>query len=118
MDDYRRLVLSGNADATSRRSDRLEAGSGSRTDERRMAAERRASLAPLRKRLEGLETRMSKLSDAISKVDAALADGSAFQKDPAKASDLARKRAEAAEALASTEEEWLALSGEIEAAGV
>jgi ATP-binding cassette subfamily F protein 3 len=61
---------------------------------------------------------MSKLSEAIAKIDAALADGTAFQKDPAKASDLARMRAEAAETLATVEEEWLALSGEIEAAGV
>jgi ATP-binding cassette subfamily F protein 3 len=53
----------------------------------------------------------------IAKVDAALEDGTAFQKDPSKASDLARKRAEAADALISVEEEWLALSGEIEAAG-
>jgi len=45
-----------------------------------------------------------------------LADGSAFRADPAKAADLARKRAEAAEALAGAEEEWLRLGGELEAA--
>ncbi len=37
-------------------------------------------------------------------------------KDAAKAGDLARMRAEAAEALAKAEEEWLEVSGEIEAA--
>jgi ATP-binding cassette subfamily F protein 3 len=118
MDDYRKLVLSGELDQTQKRTDRTEASNASRTDERRAAAERRASLAPLRRRLDGLEARMSKVSDAIAKIDAALADGTAFQKDPAKASDLARMRAEAAETLATLEEEWLALSGEIEAAGV
>jgi ATP-binding cassette subfamily F protein 3 len=51
----------------------------------------------------------------IAKVDAALADGTAFQKDPAKATELSRMRAEAAETLAGVEEEWLTLSGEIEA---
>ncbi len=86
-------------------------------DERRAAAERRVALAPLRKRLDALEARMAKLTEVIGKIDAALADGTAFQKDPAKATDLSRKRAEAAEALAAVEEEWLALSGEIEAAG-
>jgi ATP-binding cassette subfamily F protein 3 len=70
----------------------------------------------LRKRLDALEARMGKLADAIAKIDAALADGTAFQKDSAKASDLARMRAEAAESLAGVEEEWLTVSGEIETA--
>jgi ATP-binding cassette subfamily F protein 3 len=115
MDDYRQLVLSGGLDSSTQRDDRPQAAA-SRTDERRAAAERRVALAPLRKKLEATEGRMTKLADAIAKVDAALADGTAFQKDPAKASELARKRAEAAQALAAIEEEWLALSGEIEAA--
>ena len=59
---------------------------------------------------------MAKLSDVIGKVDAALADGSAFQRDPTKANELSRMRAEAAAALATVEEEWLSVSGEIEAA--
>ncbi len=60
---------------------------------------------------------MGKLTDVIGKVDAALADGTAFQKDPAKASELSRMRAEAAATLETVEEEWLALSSEIEEAG-
>jgi ATP-binding cassette subfamily F protein 3 len=117
MDDYRQLVLSGELEPQ-RRSDKPQGPSSpSRTDERRAAAERRVALAPLRKKLEGLEARMAKLTDVIGKVDAALADGTAFQKDPAKATELAKMRAEAAETLASVEEEWLALSEEIETAG-
>jgi ATP-binding cassette, subfamily F, member 3 len=115
MDDYRRLVLSGELDGEAR----AKAGDGqraSRNDDRRAAAERRVALAPLRKRLEAVEGRMEKLSAVIAKVDAALGDGTAFLKDAAKASELARMRAEAAEALAGAEEEWLGLSGEIEAA--
>jgi ATP-binding cassette subfamily F protein 3 len=115
MDDYRDLVLSGGLDPEPRREERAQPNS-SRTDERRAAAERRVALAPLRKKLEAIEARMTRLGDAIAKVDAALADGTAFQKDPARASELARKRAEAAEALAAVEEEWLSLSSEIETA--
>ena len=114
MDDYRRLVLAGGLDPEA--STRTEAERPTRTDDRRAAAERRAALAPLRKRLSGLETRMGKLTEAIAKVDAALSDGTAYQQNPAKAADLSRMRAEAAEALAKAEEEWLAVSGEIEAA--
>ncbi len=115
MDDYRRLVLSGGLDAPSRAKE-PEAARASRTDERRAAAERRVALAPLRKRLEAVEGRMEKLGAVVAKVDAALGDGTAFLKDPAKASELARMRADAAAALAAAEEEWLSLSGEIEAA--
>ena len=98
MDDHRRLVLAGELDGTPQRTERTPNGQ-SRTGERRAAAERRVALAPLRRKLDALEARMAKLSEAIGKVDAALADGTAFQKDPAKATDLARKRAEAADAL-------------------
>jgi ATP-binding cassette subfamily F protein 3 len=115
MDDYRQLVLSGELEPQ-RRADRPQAAPASRVDERRAAADRRVALAPLRKKLEALEARMAKLTDAIGKVDAALADGSAFQKDPAKASELAKMRAEAAQTLASVEEEWLSVSSEIEEA--
>ena len=112
MDDYRRLVLAG--------PERTEAGSegtgGQKAEARRSAVERRAALAPLKKRLDGIEARMGKLSAAIAKIDAALADGTAFLKDAAKAGDLARMRAEAADALAKAEEEWLEVSGEIEGA--
>ncbi|AWM87489.1 ABC-F family ATP-binding cassette domain-containing protein [Microvirga sp. 17 mud 1-3] len=115
MDDYRQLVLSGELSAE-RRDEKALPGSSSRTDERRAAAERRVALAPLRKKLEALEARMAKLTEVIGKVDAALADGSAFQKDAAKATELSKMRAEAAQTLAAVEEEWLALSGEIEEA--
>jgi len=115
MDDYRQLVLSGDLDPQ-KPENRPETASASRVDERRAAAERRVTLAPLRKKLDALEARMDKLSGVIAKVDAALADGTAFLKDPAKATDLSKMRADAADTLASVEEEWLSISGEIEAA--
>ncbi|GEP07473.1 ABC-F family ATP-binding cassette domain-containing protein [Methylobacterium oxalidis] len=113
MDDYRRLVLAG----PEREESRSEPSGGQKAVERRSNAERRVALAPLRKRLDGIEARMGKLSEAITKIDAALADGTAFQANAAKAGDLARMRAEAATALAAAEEEWLNLSAEIETAG-
>jgi ATP-binding cassette subfamily F protein 3 len=72
-------------------------------------------LAPLRKQAEALEARMHKLTSVIAKVDAALAEPDAFRREPTKAAELARMRAEAALALARIEEDWLAVSGEIEA---
>jgi ATP-binding cassette subfamily F protein 3 len=117
MDDYRRLVLAGELQPPPRRSGTAEAQRASRGGDRRAAAERRAAAAPIKKRLDAIEARIDKLTGVIAKVDAALADGTAFQQNPAKASELAKMRAEAAEALGQAEEDWLALSGELEAVG-
>ena len=119
MDDYRRLVLSGDdtASAASKARPPEANGASDKGEERRLAAERRAAAAPLRKRLHALEIRMDKLGTAIAKIDAAMAGGRAYAEDAAKARDLARMRSEAATALAAAEEEWLALSGDIERAG-
>lgn len=118
MDDYRRLVLSGELDGAGRGSSSAGAKPGSRGGDRRAAAERRVAAAPLKKRLEAIDARISRLSGVIAKVDEALADGTAFQKDPAKAAELSKMRAEAAEALSAAEDEWLALSAELEEASV
>ncbi|MEE7478547.1 ABC-F family ATP-binding cassette domain-containing protein [Methylobacterium hispanicum] len=112
MDDYRRLVLAG----PEREERDAEGTGGKQAEARRAGVERRAALAPLRKRLEGVEARMAKLTAAIAKIDAALEDGTAFRENAAKAGEIARMRAEAADALALAEEEWLNLSAEIEAA--
>ncbi|GJD81040.1 ABC-F family ATP-binding cassette domain-containing protein [Methylobacterium gregans] len=112
MDDYRRLVLAG----PEREERDAESSGGKQAEARRAGVERRAALAPMRKRLEGVEARMAKLTAAIAKIDAALEDGTAFRENAAKAGEIARMRAEAADALAAAEEEWLNLSAEIEAA--
>ncbi|MCJ2110080.1 ATP-binding cassette domain-containing protein [Methylobacterium sp. E-025] len=113
MDDYRRLVLAGPERDAARDED---ASGGKQAEARRSAVERRAALAPLRKRLEGLEARMDKLTAAIAKIDAALGDGTAFLQNAAKAGEIAKMRADAVAALGAAEEEWLLVSGEIEAA--
>ncbi|MFC0218389.1 ABC-F family ATP-binding cassette domain-containing protein [Pseudochelatococcus lubricantis] len=113
MDDYRRLVLAGDAPATRAAA---SGSGGEKADRRRNAARTRVALAPLRKRIETLEARMDKLADGIAKIDAALAAPDTFSKNPEKAAELAKMRADAATALAQAEEEWLAASAEIEAA--
>jgi ATP-binding cassette subfamily F protein 3 len=45
-----------------------------------------------------------------------LGNGAAFARDPDKALQLSRQRAELAEALGAAEEEWLSLSEELESA--
>ncbi len=114
MDDYRRLILSGGSEEA--RESREADSRGSAQDRRRDAAQRRAELAPLRKRIRGLEDEMEKLRTAIAKADTILADGDLYLRDPAKATQTAKARADAERRLAAAEESWLELSAEYEAA--
>ncbi|EJW11862.1 ABC transporter ATP-binding protein uup [Rhodovulum sp. PH10] len=114
IDDYRRLVLAGEP---AKEEDGGGNGKGlSRTDQRRAAAERRAELAPLKRKIGKAEQEIAKLHKRIATLDEALADPALYTRDPAKAASLAKDRAAAAEALARHEDEWLTLSAEYEEA--
>ncbi|HVX99891.1 MAG TPA: ABC-F family ATP-binding cassette domain-containing protein [Pseudorhodoplanes sp.] len=113
--DYRRRVLS----------DRREGGNESKkptaqavdgTNGRRVATGRRQELAAIKKRIVAAEEQTRRLQAEIEKLDAALGTPDLFAKDPAGGAALARKRADLAAQLAKAEEDWLAASGELEAA--
>ena len=116
MEDYRRLILEGpeEREAGSRAADTGRAASAQ--DRRREQAQRRAELAPLRKRIKETESLIERLHKELHHLDTSLADGDLYANDPSKAARLARERAEAARRLATAEDDWLALSGEYEAA--
>jgi ATP-binding cassette subfamily F protein 3 len=110
LDDYRRLVLGREGKP---REDRSNEPRVSRTDQRRAAAEKRIELQPLKRRIDAAEKAVAKLTAEIARIDAELAGG-LFARDAAKATALAKGRAEAADALARAEEDWLAASAEYE----
>ncbi|MBL8590733.1 MAG: ABC-F family ATP-binding cassette domain-containing protein, partial [Methylobacteriaceae bacterium] len=112
MDDYRRHVL--DAAGAARRE---EARANARPAEEAKSAPRRPALGALRRKLAETEARMEKLQTLLARVDAALASPDAFARDAAQAANLARQRGELAQALAAAEEEWLAVSGDLESAG-
>ncbi len=114
LDDYRRAVLSersGGAGET-----KAQNAGPSRSDVRRAAAEKRAETAPLRKRVKDAEAAMARLSKDLAAIDGKLADGSLFAREPAKAAELAKTRADIARGLAAAEEEWLEASSALETA--
>ena len=132
MDDYRTYVL-GAAKAEKRGKPAPEPGAARpktekrgkpapepgaarpKTEERKEAAGKRVALGPLKQKLNLAEARMAKLNGLIEKVDAALANG-AFAREPDKALQLSRQRADLEAALAAAEEEWLLLGEELEGA--
>ena len=87
----------------------------SRTDQRRAAAEKREELKPLKRRIDTAEQTVARLSAEIATIDAELATD-LFARDPAKATELSKSRAKAADALARAEEDWLSASAEYESA--
>ncbi len=108
LDDYRRTVLSergaggaGEAKTTA---------AANRVDVRRAAAEKRAETAPLRQRVAKAESDIANLTRQLRKLDASLADGDLFARDPARAAELAKTRANVVASIAAAEEEWLAAS--------
>lgn len=86
----------------------------SRKEERRIAAEKRAQLAPLRKEIKTIENRMSKLTEQIEQIDSKLEDVSLYEKEPTRATELAKDRGLAQRTLEELEENWLELTEQLE----
>ncbi|QHP70843.1 ABC-F family ATP-binding cassette domain-containing protein [Bradyrhizobium sp. LCT2] len=110
LDEYRRLVLSArNSEPAPReRSTPSEKPQRPRSDNR----------GSLRKRITEAEAEIARVSDIITKIDTALALPDIFARDPKQAAQLSKARANAAEALARAEEQWLEASTQFdEAAG-
>jgi ATP-binding cassette subfamily F protein 3 len=112
LDDYRRRVLdsSGADDAAAIK----PAARPDPATARRAAAARRAETAPLRKRVSEAEVRLAQLTRQLNKLDTTLADGGLFARDPARAAELSKTRANVVAAIARAEEEWLAASTALE----
>jgi ATP-binding cassette, subfamily F, member 3 len=88
----------------------------SRADERRAAAEKRASLGPLKRKADQAEKAAAMQSSEIGRLESALADPKLYARDPAQVTALTRKLADARKALATAEASWLAALEEYESA--
>ncbi|MDX3967240.1 MAG: ABC-F family ATP-binding cassette domain-containing protein [Bradyrhizobium sp.] len=109
LDEYRRVVLSArNAEAPRERSAASEKPQRVRSDNR----------GSLKKRIAEAEAEIARVSEIITKIDTALALPDIFTRDPKQAAQLSKARANAADALARAEEQWLEASTQFdEAAG-
>ena len=87
-----------------------------RAEQRRLAADARATMAPLRKAVTAHEKEIAQLTDQISKLDAVLADPEIYSADPDKAKTSGIKRGKLAQSLGQAEEHWLEAVEELEAA--
>ncbi|MDA9422073.1 MULTISPECIES: ABC-F family ATP-binding cassette domain-containing protein [Bradyrhizobium] len=107
LDEYRRLVLSTrNAEAPRERSAASEKPQRARSDNR----------GSLKKRIADAEAEIARVSEIITKIDTALALPDIFTRDPKQAAQLSKARANAADALARAEEQWLEASTQFDEA--
>jgi ATP-binding cassette subfamily F protein 3 len=113
LDDYRRLVLSSRGEREAMRED-VERSIAREKSERTRPTRQK----PARQRITEAEAEIERIGGIIAKIDVALALPDIFSRDPKQAAQLAQARANAANALARAEEEWLEASAQVdEAAG-
>jgi ATP-binding cassette subfamily F protein 3 len=111
LDDYRQMVLQGNSDSLDAVPSRpLETAPVPAPNKRARRDE-----ATLRRHIASLEERIGKFNALLARIDEALADADTFRREPTRAADLVRQRREMRRLLERSEDEWLTLSGEIEA---
>src|ERR1700674_1332678 len=105
LDDYRRQVLAGESQGIT-----VGAKSPARdpVQARRTAAEKRVETAPLRKRVAKAELEIAQLTRQLGKLDVTLADGALFAREPARAAERSKTRAQGVAGLEKAEEEWCA----------
>lgn len=114
MDEYRRMVLDQRSDGSG--SGGGAAAKANAQERRREAAQRRSDAAPIRQKIKKIESLMANLQKEIQRIDAQLADPAVYNSTGNAVVNHTRARADAQKRLAKLEEEWLGLSGELEAA--
>ena len=114
MEEYRSIIVS----SGKKKDEKPEVieDPTSKADQRKANAEKRAVLAPLRKKINDLESLTAKLEKQIQALDAELADPVLYEKFPAKAAEKVKQRGETAAKLSTAEEQWLDLSAQYEEA--
>lgn len=115
MEEYRSLIIAaGKKPAEKDKAETAASDQVNKAEQRKAAADKRASLAPLKKKINEVEALTKKLETLIQALDKELADPALYEKAPAKAAEKAKQRGEAAAKLSAAEEQWLELSAEYE----
>ncbi len=115
MDTYRAELLAERGGRPMRGAKGAPADKANRAEERRLAADRRAEVAPLRKSMQNAENAVGKLVTQLARLDADLADPELYS-DAVKTKRLTFERGQLAKKLEAAEEFWLAATDAYEQA--
>jgi len=118
LEDYRRLVLKKTKPEKTKggRTAGEQQAPATHQNRRKSSAERRSENAALRNRIKDLEKLIGKLGKEIEGLDSQLADPDLFTRSPDDGARISKRRADTAKTLQDSEEAWLELSAEYEAA--
>ncbi|CAN7560977.1 ABC-F family ATP-binding cassette domain-containing protein [Rhizobium sp. LjRoot30] len=116
LEDYRSIVVSSSKPKSGAAKTDAADDSRNKADQRKAAAEKRATYAPLKKKINDLESLTEKLNKQIQLLDKELEDPALYEKSPDKAVANSKERAAALAKLNEAEEQWLELSAEYEEA--
>jgi ATP-binding cassette subfamily F protein 3 len=119
LDDYRRWLASQQKEEESAAESGSDSNLVSRKDQRRVDAEKRKQLQPLKNKLQKLEKEIDKLSAQRDALDTQLAASEIYNDaNKERLKQLLRDKGEVNQTLESAEEQWLEISEELEAAQV
>ncbi len=114
MDDYRAEVLTGRRPGRKGAREPIAALPATGQERRKVAADRRQTLAPLVKKIKEIEALVANLQKSIQRIDGELAAPALFEREPDNATRLSRQRAEHERRLVALEEQWLNLSTQLD----
>ncbi|MCF6442223.1 ATP-binding cassette domain-containing protein [Pseudoalteromonas luteoviolacea] len=116
LDEYYQWLLNANKEAKQKPQVEEKAHSSvNRKEQKRLEAEFRKSVQPLKKSIDKLEKQLDKLTSALAEVESQLADNSLYEaENKAKLSELLAKQADMTPKLNDTEESLLLALEELE----
>jgi ATP-binding cassette subfamily F protein 3 len=114
LESYERLLTGGKEKPA--KSSAQPAASLDRKSARQESAARRAEVAPLRKSIKDAELKLNRLKTELEKIEATLANPKTYDGAPERIALLGKDKARFTAEIAATEERWLTLSAELEAA--
>ncbi|KZD05868.1 ABC-F family ATP-binding cassette domain-containing protein [Oceanibaculum pacificum] len=117
MEDYRRLILGRNKAAKDERVSYSDMSADERQEVRRIAAEQRKQLAPLRKKADAAEKLLERLTGEHAKIAAALGRPAIYNGPKDKLAELMRVQGELEKKIAETEAAWMEAEAALEKAG-
>ncbi len=109
LDNYRDELLAAVRAGRSKanRSAGPSARKGERQKARKEAAAKRASITHMKNQAAAAEKKLQNLVHTLSALDESLSETGLFERDPAKAADIGRKRAATLSEIEKAEERWL-----------
>jgi ATP-binding cassette subfamily F protein 3 len=117
LDDYRRWLATQQKEEAAVTQGNGASDGLTRKDQRRQDAEKRQQLQPLKKKLQQLEKQIDTLGGKRDTINAKLADPEIYNEaNKEKLKQLLREKGEVDQSLSETEEQWLELGEELEAA--